>query len=240
MNDVAKNGALRCHGRSRQRNYERCKRWARPGRRYCKIHGGNVPIGKDNPRFKHGLFSRMMPPNVRGEFMALVESPGYVELREHIRLMDWRLQQLLKRANEGETAKKWNQARESMRALLTFRDQDDQESMGEAIEELAGILLGPSDFEAWDEIIKTLGERRKLTDSERRRTEAANQIITLAQFMSLCAAIGHLIRTEVEDQITRRALADGLRRILVREGYSRGDNDNADVDMESEEYVESG
>lgn len=236
MNDVAKNGGIRCHGKSRQSG-ERCKRWAKPGRRFCKIHGGNNPVGKDHPRFRHGKFSGAMPPNVRGEFMALVESRDYVELREHIGLMDWRLKQLIKRANAGETAKKWNQARETMRAVLTFRDQDDQESMGEALEELAGILLGPSDFEAWDEIIKTLGERRKLTDSERRRTEAANQIITLSQFMSLCAAIGHLIRTEVEDDITKRALADGLRRILVREGYSRGDSENADVEMGSDEYA---
>jgi hypothetical protein len=233
---TAKNGGIRCHGTSRQSGM-RCKRWAKRGRRFCKIHGGNVKSGSEHPRFKHGLFSQELPPNLRGTYEALAQSPEYVELRAHIALVDTRLKDLIKRSNWGESAKKWKQAQETIRAALTFRDQGDEESLGEALEELAGILLGPSDHAAWEEIIRTLAERRKLTDSERRRTEAANQVITLSQFMSLCGAIGAMIRHRIEDATTKRELADDLRRLLVREGYTRG---GETVDMGDSEYVEVG
>jgi hypothetical protein len=220
---TAKNGGVMCAATSRQ-THKPCRHWARPGRKFCKWHGGKVPVGKDHPNFKHGKYSPYMPKQLQATYEAGLADPELIELRNEIALVDSRIQDLLRRSNWGESAKKWRQAQEAIRAVLTFQDQDDPESMAEAISECASILLGPSDHDAWAEILTTLSERRKLTDSERRRLEAANQVVTVAQLMNLAGAIGHLIRNTVEDAVTRRELADGLRRLMVREGYARTDN----------------
>jgi len=57
----------------------------------CKLHGGASPTGKDNPAFKHGLFSDHLDEEDRQTAEALTEYDDAKKLEE---LINWRLARL--------------------------------------------------------------------------------------------------------------------------------------------------
>lgn len=78
----------------------------------CKLHGGASPRGKDNPAFKHGLFSDHLSDEDRQTIDALDEYDDAEKLDE---LINWRLARL-------------------RRAVQALNDQDDQRSFWDAFE----------------------------------------------------------------------------------------------------------
>ena len=57
----------------------------------CKLHGGNTPRGKENPAFKHGLFSDYLEEEDRETIGALEDYEDAAKLDE---LINWRLARL--------------------------------------------------------------------------------------------------------------------------------------------------
>ena len=210
-----------CTARSK-RTGQACGAQAMSGRSVCYHHGGKSLSGFGHPSFKTGRYSRHLPNRARQRYEAGLADPNLIALADEVALLDQRTAELLERHKHGETAARWEMAQESLRAVLSFFEGADYDNAGEALDELGKIIYGGNDYEQWKEIRELAQERRKLAEAERKRLEAAQQTITVTQLLGFMAAVSALIREHVEDTEALRGISNGVRALMMREGFRGG------------------
>jgi len=110
----------------------------------CKLHGGaGVKTGRDNPAFKHGLFSDYLDEEDRDTVDALEE---YNDAEKMDELINWRLARL-------------------RRAVEALQDDEDQRTFWDAFGELVA-QTGDPDSDQIKELAKMLSQGNRAMQDE--------------------------------------------------------------------------
>lgn len=182
----------------------------------CRFHGGRSLSGAAHPNFKTGKHSKYLPKRLLERYHEAIGDDELLVLREDIALLDARLADVLQRVDTGESGALWKRLREAWRDFTTARNASDAEGMADSLNEIeAAIKAGYSDYVAWADVRSILDQRRRLTDSERKRLVDAQQTMTIEKAMLLVSRLSSIVREHVSDPATLRAIADDVRNLVL-------------------------
>jgi hypothetical protein len=166
----------------------------------CKHHGGLAPVGAANPNYKHGRNSKYMPARLRDRYQEAMDDPDLLNITRDLALLEARITDLLQRVDFGEAGRHWSKAQNTFVAFKDAVDRGDSETMRIHLNSLERILAkGTADYAAWEEVISTIEQRRKLTETEMRRLEKMNQFVTAEQVSTLMASIAEAAKRVIQD-----------------------------------------
>ena len=83
--------------------------------------------------------------------------------------------------------------------------------------------LGIADYQAWAELLRAIETRRRLAETERRRLEAMEQMITSERAMLLVAALVDAVRRHVDDRDVLDAIGREVEQLVAVEGVAAGE-----------------
>lgn len=216
--------------RSAENGYERyCKNRPVPdGNGRCRFHGGLTPTGiarpNHNPRTYRGAD---LPEKLAARFMAGIDDPELLSLRNEMALVDARTVQLVEKLPTEESAAAWAaiasaiiDGTTALERLTTTNDDDDRAReaamIRSAFDRLARAqTLAASERSIWGEIVAHIEVRRRLADTDRRREEALGVTLTLRQGMTLIGALLTTISEEIADPAVKYRVAQRLGTLLA-------------------------
>jgi hypothetical protein len=208
---------MQCTAKSKQSG-QQCKRHAVPGGTKCKTHGGASLKGIASATYKHGGRSKYLPANLQTRYQEAVDDPELLNLRTDLALVEARLAQLLERVDTGEAGALWKAAKDAFEDLRKAGVAKDPVAQQIAFNELSDVLgRGLSDYAAWNEISSLLEQRRKLSESERRRLVDMQQMISTEQAMLFAGQVLDIIRRNVSDRATLNAIQLDFIRLMNKQ-----------------------
>lgn len=208
---------MRCKAKNTT-NGEQCKNHAVKGMEVCRKHGGASLKGIASPSYKTGRYSKYLPGRLLDRYHEAAQDPELLNMREEIALLDARLSDLLTRVDTGEAGKAWKDAQAAQRQVAIAVKTGNTDKLLTGLDELESALgAGVGDYQAWNEIQSILDQRRKLTESERKRLVDMQQIVTTEQAMLLIGALLDSVRRNVSDRNALAAIqADFVRLMSVK------------------------
>ncbi len=188
--------------KAKARSGKRCRQAVVPSMKVCRYHGGLSKRGIDSPTFKHGRYSKYLPARLLDRYQQAASDPQLLEMRDEIALVDARLGDLLKRIDKGEAGEKWIAAKKVFTEFKEANIAGDVTKQQDSLLQLNTLLdKGQGDYLIWEEIGRTIDQRRKLVESERKRLIELQQVITAEQAMLFLARVTDIIKTNVTDPI---------------------------------------
>lgn len=192
-----------------------CNARAVAGRPYCVFHGGKSPNGIASPAFKSGKYSKYIPPRLMERYQQSLTDTEILSLRDSLALVEARIADLLNRTDTGEAGVVWRALSGAFGELKRAMKAQDAQAINLALGQLqAAINRGSSDYAAWDEVIKLIDVRRRLSESERKRLVDMNLVIGAEQATALVAAIVQSIRRRVSDRTELRLISGDIQQLL--------------------------
>lgn len=182
----------------------------------CKMHGGKQPRGIDRGSFKHGRYSKSIPDRLVGRYEQALADEKRHDLRDEISLSEAKVDDLLSRMDSGESDGAWLHLRDLAQRLRRAGNEATRRSL--LAELLSVITVGADEALAWSDVDRWTARKQRLVESDMRVAQVKQQMVSAEEVMTLVAAILDAIRTHVEDQDTRAALARELRSIGDRGG----------------------
>lgn len=182
----------------------------------CRMHGGATPVALALPQTKSGRYSKYLPQRLLGRYFESLDDQQILHLREEVALLDARLVDLLARVEGGESGKAWGRLAEAWTELSTARVVGDRKRMQEAWAELGLVIeAGNTDYAAWQEIQSVIEQRRRLSESERKREIEQQQSVRLDQAMLVVSALITSVKSHA-DPTAFAAISNDFARILGR------------------------
>jgi len=192
-----------------------CKNPPMLGKKRCRMHGGATPTGAALPQFKHGRYSSVMPERMRARYAESLADPQLEALRGDIALVDARLEDVLGRVDTGEAGSLWTALFNAWEDFQSARRLGDEDRTEWALNDLESLIgRGVTDAAAWAEVMGLIERRRKLVESELKRLEKMQQVLTIEQAMTLVAAVQEAVRRNVRDRGILAAIEADLSRIV--------------------------
>jgi hypothetical protein len=168
---------MQCNAKAKSSG-EQCRRRAVAGRNVCTVHGGKTPRGPAHPNYKHGKHSKVLPAHMREGYERAITDEELVSLRAELAVIDARVRDLLKRADAGDSGKRWKELQAQMKRVDTCRPE---EQLLELDTLSTMIRAGTAEASVWHEIRDWFVVREKLTRSERRRLVEAKLVMSVEQ-----------------------------------------------------------
>lgn len=173
----------------------------------CRMHGGSrkQPRGAAHKGFKGGIYSKVMPKDVRRNFQSIESDPTLLVMRREIALLTHRTEELLARIYDQKeedapvaSAERWRSTRTAWKGYLRAISMDDTEAVSDYKEQLNELIDGGlADYDAWEEIERIAERIRKLKAAESKRLVEQHQIYTAEQVMAYMAAAGDAVIEEM-------------------------------------------
>lgn len=193
-----------------------CKRAPLIGRTRCKLHGGATPRGQDSPHYKTGLYQRHLPKNLKKSFNDLMSDPNLLEGKAEVALMQLRLTQLSGRVQCNESGVAWARLKELFTRFKAANDEENQEGMIAALNEMSVLVDGEvNDEAAWAELTEFVEKATRIAEREWKRVLANRQVISIEQVHAIAAALIGAVNAHVKDTQTRLAIAEHFGRLNV-------------------------
>jgi len=193
-----------------------CQRNAVAGSNRCALHGGKSLRGIASPSFKTGRYSKYMPERLVARYFESVDDPELLAMRDDISLVDARMSDLLKRVDTGEAGKTWAELKGAYKALVNFMKASDGVGVKASLDEMNKLInKGYGDYVAWNEVMGSMEQRRKLVESERKRLMDMQQVITVEDTLGLTMRIIDVIKRNVQDKATLYRISGELTKILT-------------------------
>jgi hypothetical protein len=184
------------------------------------MHGGTQPRGLAHPNTRHGRISKDLPTRLVADYHAALQDEDLMALRGEMALVVSREADLIRRVDTGEAGALWRSAQRAIADFRVAQRTNDAPAAAVALKAIEqAITDGVADYQAWDELLKTVEHRRRLADTERRRLEALEQSVTKKQALLLAGALIDAVRRHVHDRRTLAAIGLEFGRIL---GDDRG------------------
>lgn len=137
-------------------------------------------------------------------------------MREGIKLADARIVDLLKRVDHGESGQLWTELEAAWRAIQTATDA---EGRRRALEDVGRLIKqGAADWQLWDQIFRTMEQKRRLQESEQKRLIAMGSMISAGEAINLAVALVSAVKAEVDDPATLRRINDRVFALVGRDG----------------------
>lgn len=175
----------------------------------CRLHGGKSPIGTASGTYKHGLRSKLrsvLPANMREVHDAVVNDPSRIEMTEHLGVLNSMLFDSISKWSDGAAAvfpdlrQSWSQFRIEM-AKGQRMNKETMAQLGAKIGEL--IDTGHADYLARDETRSIIQDIRRVSDTERRRLVAAEQMTSNDAVAVLVTNLVNIVLEEVTDTVAQ-------------------------------------
>lgn len=183
----------------------------------CRVHGGKTPVGALSGSFKHGRYSRFVPKNLSEMYEASINDPQVLELTDEIALLDSRIADRLQAlAENGTTNATWKELQTvwgQFMYAVRIGDAETQSQLVRAIDVI--VKQGSSQADIWYELTNLIDNRRKLVDSEGRRLEIKQSIVTVEQAFGLV----HAIISAMKEVVYKHADPQTARSILIDASY---------------------
>jgi len=137
-----------------------------------------------------------MPAGLRETYEAFAQDPDLVSLRDDIAVLDARIAELLQSTAEIPTVKMWKNLLGIANDLQTEEARQDPDLLLALTDELIEqVEQGIEATSAWSDVVDLIEQRRKLVDTESRRTHRDDT--------SLSAEQAALLVTRMADTVLR-------------------------------------
>lgn len=188
--------------------------------RRCRLHGGKSLSGIAHPKFKHGRRSKSIPARLMGSYSEALTDPQLLELGDEVALIDARLNDMLTRVEQGDSPDLWHQLRATYKDLhKAIFVEVDQTQMIAALNVMERLInRGIADWAAWQEIQNTIEQRRRLVESERKRLDQMEQLVTVSEMMVLASALLSSVQIHVTDRRALAAISADFTRLVTIDG----------------------
>lgn len=198
---------------AKARSGKPCRRPKAVGRTRCPLHGGKTPIGNQLPQFKHGKFSKFMPPGLVEHIAGLAESDELLDCRDDIAIATAVIQERLTTAFDGDYPRLW----EEMAACVAAYEKEAR-SESPSNDKLTGLLVrlfglvrqGRNRNAAMDDVLRKIDQRTQLVARESRRQVEMSAVYTVAQVGQMFAVLTEQIRRYVKDPIALTQISEGF------------------------------
>ena len=193
-----------CGAKLRKKPGRFCKSPPIKGKRRCRLHGGRSLAGVAHGSFKHGRYSRYLPKDLRKQYEQSKHDPQLLSHEPDLRLMDLRLQGLIKNLDNTASLEAFSRAQVEWEKLEQAQDRGDLEEMGRVMLKLRPLMrltvpAGP----IWEEIREVIEQRRKLLESESRRIQQSSNSMSGEQILALIEYIVDVLRGSVQKYADR-------------------------------------
>ncbi len=179
------------------------------------MHGGRQPMGVASATFKTGKFSASLPERLAYNYEQALTNPDLVSLRDELAFIDMHYVELVTRMRDGgDSLKTWKLLRETS---TRYRQTKKIEAKAEYLEMMLDLIdKGGGQAAIWGDIYAAMSLRKRLVDTEFRRTVQYGHMINVEQLMALMGRLVSTIKTYVDkDQLARLT---GELRGLVHQG----------------------
>lgn len=177
----------------------------------CRMHGGKQVRGLAHHSTTTGRYSKHLPTRMLANFEASQSDPNLLALNHDIALIDARLSDVLGRVDTGESGHIWSELKATYKALQDANRTGDMVTARELLTDLGSLITrGHLDYAAWNDVRTLIEQRRKLVDSEGKRREKMQQMMTSEQAMLLMARLYDVVTRHVSDRATLAAIGTEL------------------------------
>lgn len=196
-----------------KKNGEACRGKAMTNGR-CRLHGGKSLAGSVHPSYKTGRYSKYMPTNLKAMYDESISSPNQLELGDEVGLLDSRIADRLQALENKDAANAtWKELQGMWKQFMFAVRSGNQEQQQLLLGELNTFIgRGSTQADIWYELTNLIESRRKLVDSEGRRLEVKQNIVTVEQAFGLVNAMVGILKEVVyrhaDPQIARKILID--------------------------------
>lgn len=188
-----------CTAKSK-RTLVRCTANAMKGKTVCYHHGGKSQGGVLSPTYKGKGYSKFMPTRLADAYQQALNDPDLVSLSSDIALMDVRLGEVLAKLDTGEAGAIWDDLQDACREG--------------SIDRIAGLVArGANEYRQWEDILPLIEQRRKLVESESKRTQVLNQNVPVEKNLLLMGVILNSLRTHAPREV-QEAVANDLKALI--------------------------
>lgn len=208
-----------CIAKSKQSG-QQCKRSASPGYQVCAIHGGRTSRGIASPHFKTGRHSKALPERLAARYAESSNDDELLGLRDEIALTDALIEDTIAKLDTGGSkahfvalGQKWTEYQRLKRSHKDLEADAALFEVGDLITE------GLRDFTVLDDLARLIEQRRKLTESERKRLVDMQNMITAEEAILFVSALQEAVRRNVSDRNTLGAIGREFARLVGQPGY---------------------
>lgn len=212
-----------CKGKIRKTG-QPCKAPARKGRDYCRVHGGNVPVGLDHPNAKHGGLSKYLRGPLATIFEETQTDPELLNLHEVIVLYHTRLRQIVGRIPTGEAGTHWRNIWRDWREVRKALGSADPVAVRNAVDDMERtVQAGRHDQGVWDDMDKASSQLAKLIGQENARRKELNDCIPAHVVAAFSRSVLLSVMENVTDpDVVKVIRADFLRAMGEAEARAKG------------------
>lgn len=164
----------------------------------CRIHGGLSLGGGASPSFKTGKYSGVLPRRLMERYEAAINDRDLLALRDEIGLLDTRINELVQRVEQGDSASLFEVLAEVFADFKKANREHDTETAIVMLSKMDNLIgRGQQDYAAWAEIQTALVLRMKLVESERKRLVELQTMISAENALGMVQAIQESIQRHV-------------------------------------------
>lgn len=194
------------------------------GRARCRLHGGLTLKASDSPRFKHGFYSKHLPPALRADFKRLLDDPDLLDGRAEVSLLQVRLTQLTARLGTNESKQTWRELAGLFDRFRVANAAGDMPAQLEVLNRLNEIITGQvNDDAAWDEATDFIEKVTRVAEREWKRVIANRTVATTEQVRGLVATMTEAVLLYVTDTQARQQICDHINRLRIVQHVSPAD-----------------
>ncbi len=220
---VVKKGIALVEGRCRgiTRAGAQCLLPPMRGRNFCDKHGGRNAVGTANGAYRHGWHSKFAPGQLTERLIVFANNPNLLENLNEIAALDVRTEQLLNSA--ADLAAWQDDLIKAAADLRSARSEGDDEDTWEATNRLLlAIDAGEGELQIWSELRDNIEQRRKITESERKRMNDEQQMVPIDQLMVIMRNLSDSINKHVTDKKAVAALRADIILLVGGQGVREG------------------
>lgn len=185
----------------------------------CRMHGGPTPSGVDSPHWRGKGRTKDLPTRLAEKVEAYINDPNHLSLSTEMALLDVRLVEVMGKLDLKESEPlwgrllgTWNQLKEAVVAGEEEKVQELMDRMDEHFQDHS------TEREVWKEARDIMEDRRRLTDTERKREEFLEANVSAKQMAAFLGVVRLAILEEVQDPDQRARVALRLQRALLNGG----------------------
>ncbi len=212
----------KCNAKLRKSNPPRyCERYPMPNGR-CHLHGGKSLKGPASGTYQGKGFSKYFPGKKLGKIFARsFEDPELMQSRKDLAIVDTRLVELIQSLNSAQSGTLWKRLHKKYRELRRLRPNSPK--FTKAINEVGELIeCGSSNDSIWKEIGQQIELRRRLLDSETKRSVVAGQMMTLEEVQMAAAAVARVVHKHVKDRKTSQKITEEVAGLVDRGNVKSG------------------
>lgn len=183
------------------------------------MHGGKSLSGISHPRYRNGLYSKVMPKGLKRKFDRALSDPELLSLEGDIGLLTVRISELIEQLEQAE-APPWGQAVESLNDLSVALRSKDEAKVQEAFAAHSRIVREGADAGrvydgTWRELREIVQDKTRTVRAEWSRITDLQGVLTAGQAWVFISAVLEAVKSNVADRGVLQRIQDSLNRLLA-------------------------